>query len=77
MRRMILTLPTTNVIAFGGDTFWVEHQIGALDQARENVARALTSLINDGKLDTEEAKRIANEWFYENPKRIYNLDLTN
>ena len=76
MRRMILTLPTTNVIAFGGDTFWVEHQVGALDQARENVARALTSLINDGKLDTEEAKRIANDWFYENPKRIYNLDLT-
>lgn len=59
MRRAILTLPTTNVMAFGGDTFWIEHQIGALDQARENVARALCSLIDDGKLDEEEAKRIA------------------
>lgn len=75
MRRLVLSVPTTNVSAFGGDTLWIEHQIGALDQARENVARALISLVNDGKLDMDEAKKIADDWFFNNPNRIFNLNL--
>lgn len=75
MKRAVQTLPTTNVMAFGGDTFWVEHQIGALDQAKENVAKALTQLIAEDKLNVDNAKRIAYDWFFSNPNRIFDLKL--
>lgn len=75
VRRIILTMPTTHVMAYGGDTGAVEHQIGALDQARENVARALCSLIDDGKIDEDSAKKIADDWFFNNPNRVFKLGL--
>lgn len=75
MRRIILTMPTTHVMAYGGDTSAIEHQIGALDQARENVARALCSLIDDGKMNEEDAKKIADDWFFNNPNRVFKLGL--
>lgn len=75
MRRMVLTCPTTKVLAFGGDTFKVETQVGYLDQARECVSKALCSLIDDELLDIDEAKRIAADWMYNNPNRIYKLGL--
>lgn len=75
MRRMVLTCPTTKVLAFGGDTFKVESQIAYLDQARKAVSKALCSLINDEVFDLDEAKRIAADWMYNNPNRIYKLGL--
>ena len=75
MRRAVLTMPTSKILAFGGDCSHVEFQIGALDQARENVAKALQSLIDDEKIDFEEAKRIAYDWFFYNPNRIYKLGI--
>jgi uncharacterized protein len=75
MRRAVLTMPTSKILAFGGDCSHVEFQIGALDQARENVAKALFSLIADERIDFEEAKRIAYDWFFHNPNKIYKLGL--
>ena len=75
MRRMVLTCPTTKVLAFGGDTFKVESQVAYLDQARKAVAKALCSLIDDELMDLPEAKRIAADWMYNNPNRIYKLGL--
>jgi hypothetical protein len=75
MRRMVLTCPTTKVLAFGGDTFKVESQVAYLDQARKAVSKALCSLMDDELLDLAEAKRIAADWMYNNPNRIYKLGL--
>ena len=75
MRRMVLTCPTTKVLAFGGDTFKVETQVAYLDQARKAISKALCSLIDDELLSLKEAKRIAADWLYNNPNRIYKLGL--
>ena len=75
MRRMVLTCPTNKVLAFGGDTFGVEAQVSYLEQARENIAKAMCSLIDDGVLEEMQAKRIAADWLYNNPNRIYKLGL--
>ena len=75
MRRMVLTCPTTKVLAFGGDTFKVETQVAYLDQARKAISRALCSLIDDELLSPAEAKRVAADWLYNNANRIYKLGL--
>ena len=68
-------LPVNNVIAFGGDyNLPVEKTYGHLKMAKECVARTLAKRIRQGRLDLDEAVRIARLWFYENPKRIYKLD---
>ncbi len=72
---MVLACPTNKVLAFGGDTFGVEAQIGYLDQARDAISKALCSLIDDGVLEEAQAKEIAADWLYNNPNRIYKLGL--
>jgi len=67
-------LPLNQLIAFGADyNFPVEKTYGHLKMAKENVARVLAKRIDQGRLDTDEALRIARLWFYENPKAIYGL----
>jgi len=67
-------VPLNNVIAFGADyAIAVEKVYGHLVMAKECVARALAKRIDQGRLDLDEALRIARMWFYENPKRIYRL----
>lgn len=67
-------LPINNVIAFGGDyNLPVEKVYGHLKMTKEVVAKVLSKRIHSGQLDLEEARRIAEMWFYANPRRIYNL----
>ena len=67
-------VPLTKITAFGGDySAQVEKVYGCLKMTKENVARALAGKIDAGRLDFDEALRIAHMWFYENPKRIYGL----
>ncbi len=40
----------------------------------ENIAYALAQLIDEGRLDLDEAVWLARLWFYENPTRLYGLD---
>jgi len=68
-------VPVNKIIAFGGDYSApaIEKVWGHLVMARENIAHALASLINDGRMDLEQALWIVRLWFYENPARLYNL----
>jgi len=69
-------IPMNNIIAFGGDYgFAVEKVYGHLKMAREVVARVLSKRISGGEMDFAEALRIAGMWFYDNPVKIYNLQL--
>ena len=41
--------------------------------ARDNVAVALSELVECGWLDVNKARQIAADWFFNNPNRVYKL----
>ena len=68
-------VPVNKLIGFGGDLITIpEHVWGQLAVAKEVIARVLTERITRQRLDKDEAKMLMRLWFYENPKRIYQLD---
>lgn len=73
MRRAVMTMPHTKVVAYGGDCARIESTIGFLCQARDNVAFALSDLVENEWLSSDDAKEIACDWFFNNPNRIFNL----
>jgi hypothetical protein len=73
MKRAVMTVPHSKLFAFGGDTGQVEWMVGYLVLARDNVACALSELTDAGWLTMDEAKRIAADWFFNNPNEFYKL----
>ena len=55
------------------DTGAIEWVAGYLVLARDNVACALSELTDGGWLAMDEAKRIARDWFFNNPNEFYKL----
>jgi len=69
-------VPVNKIIAFGGDySRPVEKVYGHLLMAREDIASVLGRRVDESLLGLDEAKRLAHEWFCENPKRIYGLNV--
>ena len=67
-------VPLNKIIAFGGDYARpVEKVYGHLVMAREDIAAVLGRRVDDQFMGLDEAKHIAHQWFYENPKSIYGL----
>ena len=77
MKRAVMTVPHSKLFAFGGDTGAIEWVAGYLVQARDNVASALAELTDSGWLDMKEAKKIAEDWFFNNPNDFYKIGLEN
>jgi uncharacterized protein len=75
MKRALVTVPHTKIMAFGGDTIRPEWTVGYLDQARDNTAYALSEMLDSGWLSLSEAKRIAEDWFFNNPNSLFRLGL--
>ncbi len=73
MRRAVMTVPHCKLLAFGGDCCMIESTIGFLCQARDNVARALSALVESGYLSMDDAMEIACDWFFNNPNEIFRL----
>lgn len=73
MKRAIMTVPHSKILAFGGDTDYIEQTVGFLCLARDNVAYALSDMVDGGWLDMTEAKGIACDWFFNNPNELFNL----
>jgi len=73
MKRLILTVPHAKVMAFGGDTSEPEWTAGYLDMARNNMAFALSDLIDHQWIDLDEAKSIAVDWLFNNPNEFFKL----
>jgi len=70
-------VPLNKIIGFGADYHRpVEKVYGHLVMARENIAAILGGRVEQGLIDIDEAIRIAKMWLYDNPVRIYNLDVT-
>lgn len=76
MERAVLTLPHTKIHAFGGDFGDVpEFSAAHLQIARQNIAAALTNLIQSGWLGEETALEIARDWLFNNPNQFFKLGL--
>lgn len=73
MKRAVMTVPHSKLFAFGGDTDCIEWAVGYLSIARDNVACALSELVDSGWLDMDEAKGIAADWFFNNPNEFFRL----
>jgi hypothetical protein len=43
--------------------------------ARENVAIALSDMVEMGYINVDQAQEIARDWLYDNPNRFYRLGL--
>jgi len=69
-------LPINKISAFGGDyNLPVEKVYGHLVMAREDVAKALTAQIKQGRMTENKALEIAGRWFFDNPKTLYRLKI--
>ena len=73
MKRALMTIPHTKILAYGGDTLSIEMTTGYLIMAKDNVACALSELVESGWMDILQAKEIAADWFFNNPNRLFKL----
>lgn len=65
------SVPHNKILAFGGDSHIIDGSYGHLMLARENVATVLAEKVACGAYTLEKAKEIAENIFYNNPKRIF------
>jgi len=66
-------VPNNKILGFGGDLKLVESIHGHLEQARDNIARALAVKVSRGDYDRENAREIAENLLYNNPKKLFRL----
>jgi predicted TIM-barrel fold metal-dependent hydrolase len=71
MKSYIEMLPLNKIHAFGGDYIYPQQIYGNMLFTRENIYIALSDLIRRGRLSEDEAKKIAYDWLYANPKEFY------
>lgn len=71
--RWLDTLPVNKIMGFGGDYLFVDGVYGHQKMARQNVCRALCRKMEQGVFGMEDAKKIAQMIFYENPARLYGI----
>ena len=74
-KRALVTLPHSKISGFGGDTLHPETQGGYLILARDNIAFALSEMINNGWINMDAVRQIAEDWLFNNPNRIFKLGL--
>ncbi len=68
-------VPYNKISGFGGDYCFVDGVYGHLQMARENIARTLQNKVNDGAIGFDAAVRIAKALLYDNPNRIFKLNM--
>ncbi|MEW6357473.1 MAG: amidohydrolase family protein [Planctomycetota bacterium] len=69
-------VPMNKIIGFGGDySRPVEKVYGHLVMARESIAAVLGRRVDRGLMSLKEAKALAYQWLYTNPKELYRLDV--
>ena len=67
-------VPFGKISAFGGDYLLVDGVYGHLYLSRQNVSRALAEKVEQRVFGTEKALEIAKALYYDNPKRIFQLE---
>lgn len=72
-RESIDTVPLSKILAFGGDYSFADGVYGHLQIALDNIAGALSALVDAKRFPSERAIEIANMVLYENPKKLFGL----
>ena len=76
LERSTKVLPHSKIHGFGGDYGDVpEFAVGHLQIARENIATALTNLVEKRWIDEEQAVELAHGWLFANPNKFFKLGL--
>jgi len=73
IRRAVMTVPHKKLMGGGGDSIGIESAMAFSVQSRENIAIALSSLVDDRYLTMEDAVAIAEDMLYNNPKELFKL----
>ncbi len=73
LREWLRMVPWNKIIGFGDDLYWVDTIHGHLIVARQNVAAALATLIEEGHLGESAAADIGRALFWDNPAALYRL----
>lgn len=73
LREWLRMMPWNKIIGFGDDLYWVDTIYGHLEMARQNVAAALASLVEDSVLDEDAAAQVGRALFHDNPAALYGL----
>jgi len=68
-----LDLIPYNKIMWGGDAYRIEEAYGTLLTGQKVVTEVLVNRIDRGRLDMNDAKKIARAIFYDNAKNLYVL----
>lgn len=68
-------VPAGKISAFGGDYLFPDGIPGHLQLARENVAAVLAEKVQSHVLDEDQARLLGRRLFYDNPRRIFRLNL--
>lgn len=71
MKSYVEMLPTSKIHLFGGDYLFPQQIYGNVTFTKENLYVALSDLIKKGTINEEQAKKIAVDWLYNNPKAFY------
>jgi uncharacterized protein len=65
-------VPTNKIIGFGGDVITLpQHAVGMLIVAKHVLCKALARRIVNERMDIQGAKKILEDWLYNNPARVY------
>ena len=74
LERTVLTIPHSKIHGFGGDYVDCPEYVAAhLQLARQNIASALSNLVEGCWLEEEQALGLAKDWLFNNPNRFFNL----
>jgi hypothetical protein len=73
LHEFIEVAPSSDLIAWGSDTWTSEEAIGALLAWRHVAARVLAEKVDDGYWDMAEAEAMAHKLMYRNAKMIYRI----
>ena len=73
LKECIDSLPLNKIIGFGGDYLFFDGVYAHLETAKDNIAMALSQLMDYNIIDMEKALYIAEAILYKNPKRIYKI----
>jgi len=68
------SVPINKISAFGGDYLFVDGVYGHQYMARVNVSKALAKKVEEGIMEIDRAKEIAEMVFYQNPYKIFKLE---
>ncbi len=74
LAEWIDSVPVNKISVFGGDYLFIDGVCGHQALARQNVSRSLAMKVEEGVMELDRAKEIADMLFYKNPYRIFKLE---